>query len=139
MTSTNDQDTDAIAQLLLDLAQRDRRARLLALMPVIHDLCGRGVRQQVLASTLTDAGIPITAVALRKSLSRWRRRSAASAGSHAAVSHQPSPPTTQVSAPPTARPDTGSAAITSKADLKRLRDLSDHIDLNELAELGRKK
>ncbi|CAB3818224.1 hypothetical protein LMG2828_00317 [Achromobacter piechaudii] len=108
-------------------------------MPVIHDLCGRGVRQQLLANTLTEAGIPITAVALRKSLSRWRRRSAALAGIHAAVSHQPPPATTQFSAVLIPRPETGLAAITSKADLKRLRDLSDHIDLNELAELGRRK
>lgn len=139
MTSTNDQATDAIAQLLLDLAQRDRRARLLALMPVIHDLCRRGVRQQLLASTLTDAGIPITAVALRKSLSRWRRRSPEPAGIHPTDSHQPAPPTTQLSATPAPHPHTGPAAITSKADLKRLRDLSDHIDLNELAEFGRKE
>lgn len=142
MSSSTVLTTDAVAQSLNDLALRDRRARLLALMPLIHDLSTRGVSQEDMAGVLTEAGISITKTALRKSLSRWRQRQDGSDGldSSAPPNPRPSPQLERPTRPSNiAQVGAGLSGIASKADLVSLRTTQEPIDLNALAEIGRQK
>lgn len=134
---------DPVNTHLQQLASEDPHARLLSVMPVVHELSLRGVRQQRVADALTAAGIPISAATLRKALSRWRKQQA-STDSHASSSNSqrtaaiPAAPTQslQPSPNPAAR---APGTVTTKGDLVQLRRSADTIDLNHLAELGRQK
>lgn len=131
--------TPSVADVESDLRRlvdRERRARLQALMPTLHELSLQGVRQESLAQTLCAGGIPITTPALRKALSRWRKRLKAVVGAPPSVTDFSRLPASS-SAP--ASPETSAGPVTSKADLVRLRQSHQHIDLNQLASYGRKK
>ena len=129
---------EALAADLRDLAKQARRAQLHALLPVVDELSRQGVPHESLAAKMSASGIPITAAALRKALSRWRKRQSQtrrSAPSSVAAA------TSDVRAPlphPTIR-STPPGGISSKADLVRLRKSQEDIDLNQLAELSRQK
>jgi len=125
----------------LDTLTSHPRAQLYALLPSINALVRQGVPQQAIADALCAAGIPMTYPALRSTLSRWRRSRggsngappsiASSAPRHANKADSAEP----VDAPPARLRDKGYITPT---DLKRLRE-NTRIDLNELAELGRRK
>jgi hypothetical protein len=135
MNPTPPQPLETLATDLLNLAKQARRAQLHALLPVVHELSRQGVPHESLATKMSAGGIPITAATLRKALSRWRKQQA-HAGDQASIN------TTPAIATPTLRPKpVGFAAggITSKADLVRLRNSQESIDLNQLAALSRQK
>lgn len=129
-----------LAQQLNALHTTERKARLRALLPAIDDLVRRGVSHNRLVETLTNAGFPISLIAFRKALYRWRKRSEMVPMGDSARDDRPlvSAPTGRPNPSPTSS-NPQPSAIQSKADLARLRNSTDHIDLNALAELGRKK
>lgn len=113
-------------------------------MPLLESLFQQGVSHNALASLLTRSGLPLKPESLRQALYRWRKRSRqepvkASEIRPAAPSGlnppgpQPPPPTAQ------AAPRPPISDITNKGDLVRLRESRDPIDLNQLAQLARKK
>ncbi|WP_139208588.1 hypothetical protein [Achromobacter sp. NFACC18-2] len=124
-------------QQLNDLRVADPQARLRALLPLIDDLRRQGVSHSKILEVLSRADVQLKPASLRQALHRWRRRQQqpsrpsnfANSGSASAVSE----------IPVAASPQTPISSIQSKADLVRLRNASDPIDLNELAEIGRRK
>lgn len=138
MNPTTTPSLEALVSDMRNLTAQVRRAQFRTLLPVVDELSRQGVPHDRLAATMTAAGIPVTAVALRKALSRWRHRTKNVAGkaSSGQVAATPSPqnalPTTQQAPRPV-------GAITSKADLVQLRKSQAPIDLNQLAQLARKK
>jgi len=124
-------------QQLNDLRIADSQARLRALLPLIDDLRRQGVSHSKILEVLSRADVQLKPASLRQALHRWRRRQQqpsrppnfAIAGSAPAVPE----------VPVAASPQTPTSSIQSKADLVRLRNASDPIDLNELAEIGRRK
>ena len=108
-------------------------------MPVIDDLIQQGTPHDVLLRALAEGGLAMSQDAFRKALYRWRKRSRkepakASGIQPAAVpGPQPTPPTAQTAPRPPI------SDITNKGDLVRLRESRAPIDLNQLAQLGRKK
>ncbi|MDG9971463.1 hypothetical protein N5C72_24890 [Achromobacter mucicolens] len=125
-------------QQLNDLRVADPHARLRALLPLIDDLRRQGVSHSKILEVLSRAEVTLKPASLRQALHRWRRRQ-----------QQPSPPSKFATAgsasavpgvPAASSPSqTPTSSIHSKADLVRLRNASDPIDLNELAEIGRRK
>ncbi|CAO3958259.1 hypothetical protein [Achromobacter mucicolens] len=124
-------------QQLNDLRVADSQARLRTLLPLIDDLRRQGVSHSGILEVLSRAGVTLKPASLRQALHRWRRRQqqpshpsrVATVGSASAVPE----------VPVAASPQTPTSSIQSKADLVRLRNASDPIDLNELAEIGRRK
>lgn len=138
---------DSLTERLRDSARCERRVHLRALLPVIDALVRQGVPHQALSQALTDAGLELSLSALRKALYRWRKRTTASTtGAPSSVSAAATPsapgapgrPPAQRLAPHLPTSPAG-GSITSKADLVRLRNSQPPIDLNHLAEIGRKK
>ncbi|MBJ7263091.1 MAG: hypothetical protein JHC61_04850 [Burkholderiaceae bacterium] len=117
------------------MAKQARRAQLHALLPVVHELSRQGVPHESLAAKMSAGGIPITATALRKALSRWRKRQA----QVGAQSPANTPSAIATRTPPSTPVGFAGRGITSKADLVRLRNAHESIDLNQLAELSRQK
>ena len=132
-------DGDTIQQLNA-LRTVDRQARLRALLPLINELTRQGVSQMRILDVLARAEINLKPASLRQALYRWRQRQRQRPDQPASPSNKYStqlvPDSPNLPATPSPAPLAG---IHSKADLKRLRDSSDHIDLNALAELGRMK
>lgn len=139
-------DSDDIVLRLQNLVITEKQARLLTLMPLIATLRQQGVSFTAMAEQLHTTGLNLTADALRKTLSRWRQRTTApNTGASPTFSpasappgssppgSQPPPPTAQASPRPPV------SDITNKGDLVRLRESRDPIDLNQLAQLARKK
>jgi hypothetical protein len=129
-----------IVQQLNTLDATDQRARFRALLPLIDQLVRRGVTHAKIVETLINAGVPVTILSLRQALYRWRKRT----GPVPIDANRPdirSTPGTAADLPAVApvASSSSTSGIQSKADLVRLRRASDPIDLNELAELGRKK
>lgn len=139
-------DSDDIVLRLQNLAITEKQARLLTLMPLIATLRQQGVSFTAMAEQLHAIGLNLTADALRKTLSRWRQRTtvpntdASPTFIPAAAPPGPNPPAPQPT-PPTAQaaPRPPISDITNKGDLVRLRKSQDPIDLNQLAQLARKK
>jgi hypothetical protein len=130
-------DQPTAVQRLNNLGATSRKARLRALLPTLDALQRRGVPYSEMAEALAKDGYALKAESVRKALIRWRKgQDGPPSDSHVPTSPSPlydsgaTPPSNPPAVPPT---------ITSKADLVRLRQTSDHIDLNELAEIGRKK
>lgn len=123
--------TKDLAEQLRELPRSQRRAQLLALMPLLDSLLQQGVSHKTLADSLTRAGLALRPESLRQARYRWRKRQA-----HA--SNLASLNTARAIAPPTP-PSKPVGGITSKADLVRLRKSQEDIDLNQLAELSRQK
>lgn len=125
-----------VAQQLNALLQTEARARFRALLPLIDDLVRQGVSYVAIAEALETAGISLKTASIRQALCRWRKRQTKferPPSSHTFLSPSAATP------PLPATRAAGSGAITSKADLVRLRKASDPIDLTQLAELGRQK
>ena len=136
--------TKDLVQRLRELPRSERRAQLLALMPLLDSLFHQGVSHSTLANSLTNAGLPLKPESLRQALWRWRKRATApNTGLSPTVGPTATPPAPgpQASQGPAPHQPTSPAAggITSKADLVRWRKSQDPIDLTQLAELGRKK
>jgi len=129
-----------IVQQLNALNATDQRARFRAQLPLIDRLVRQGVPHAKIVESLINADLPVTLLSLRKALYRWRKRSVALEIDDN-VPDRHSAPSSEASLPcPSRIPDTPApGGIQSKADLVRLRLASDHIDLNELAEIGRRK
>ena len=115
-------------------------------MPLIATLRQQGVSFTAMAEQLRAIGLNLTADALRKTLSRWRQRTTApNTGASPSVSAAAAPPGSSPPGPqppaPTAQasPRPPVSDITNKGDLVRLRESRAPIDLNQLAQLGRKK
>ncbi|WLW63607.1 hypothetical protein RA224_09350 [Achromobacter aegrifaciens] len=133
-------DQPTAVQRLNSLGATSRKARLRALLPTLDALQRRGVPYSEMAEALAEEGYALKAESVRKALIRWRKgQDGPPSDSHVPMSPPPlhdsgvTPPSSPPAHP--ACPQT----ITSKADLVRLRKTSDHIDLNELAAIGRKK
>jgi hypothetical protein len=127
-------------QRLNNLGAMSRRPKLRALLPTLDALQRQGVPYSEMAEALAIEGHVLKAESVRKALIRWRKRqigadSATPAPMNSEANHDSGAQSS--SSPQPKRPVT--PAITSKADLVRLRKTSDHIDLDELAELGRRK
>ncbi|CUJ49592.1 hypothetical protein [Achromobacter kerstersii] len=127
-------------QRLNNLGNTSRKSKLRALLPTLDTLQRQGVPYSEMAEALAMEGYALKAESVRKALIRWRKRQidapharAAPTNSTADVDAGAKRISSQVARMPV------TLAITSKADLVRLRKTSDHIDLNELAELGRRK
>ncbi|MGE8657038.1 MAG: hypothetical protein ACN6O8_09855 [Achromobacter sp.] len=138
MTPTTTPSLEALVSDMRNLTAQVRRAQLRTLLPVVDELSRQGVPHESLAATMTAAGIPVNAAALRKALSRWRHHTRnlaakAPAGQVAAT------PSLQTALPTTQQSPRATGAITSKADLVQLRKSQAPIDLNQLAEMGRRK
>ncbi len=129
-----------IVQQLNALNTTDQRARLRALLPLIDRLVRQGVPHAKIVESLINADFPVTLLSLRKALYRWRKRCIPEPiDDNVPDGH--SAPSAEASLPSPSRIPHRFApgGIQSKADLVRLRQTSDHIDLNELAEIGRRK
>ncbi|MCP2518758.1 hypothetical protein M5J07_27795 [Achromobacter mucicolens] len=127
-------------QRLNNLGATSRKAKLRALLPILDALQRQGVPYSELAEALEKEGYALKAESVRKAVTRWRKRQDG-LPSASLVSTNP-PPQNAPGAPPPSNPPANPAdapTITSKADLVRLRNASDPIDLNELAEIGRRK
>ncbi|KNE25796.1 hypothetical protein [Achromobacter spanius] len=129
-----------IVQQLNTLDATDQRARFRALLPLIDQLVRRGVTHAKIVETLINAGVPVTILSLRQALYRWRKRTGPMPidENRADIRSTPGTAADLPGAVPVTRSSSASG-INSKADLVRLSRASDPIDLNELAELGRKK
>ncbi|WP_373981069.1 hypothetical protein LN047_02190 [Achromobacter sp. JD417] len=127
-------------QRLNNLADTSRKAKLRAFLPTLDALQRQGVSYSEMAEALATEGYALKAESVRKALIRWRKRQVGPPSTNPA-STTPTPDhdsgATSHSAPP-ANPSV-TPTITTKADLVRLRSASDPIDLNELAEIGRRK
>ncbi|MPS82436.1 MAG: hypothetical protein E2591_30695 [Achromobacter sp.] len=127
-------------QRLNKLAATNPKSKLRELLPTLDALQRQGVPYSEMAAALAMEGFALKAESVRKALIRWRKRQIDTP--HASTAPTNPPPNHRSSAKPYSSPQTKppvTPAITSKADLVRLRIDSDPIDLNELAELGRKK
>jgi len=131
------------------LAHSHPPAQLKALLPKIDEIASRGVRQEAIAEILCAVGIRVTYSALRSALSRWRKKHKQGGSASAAQAGAPtrfpntaaapiSPSDSAVLSSATASPRLRDKGYVTPTDLKRLRE-NTHIDLNELAELGRRK
>lgn len=130
----------AAVQRLNNLAATNRKSTLRELLPTLDALQRQGVPYSEMAAALAMEGFALKAESVRKALIRWRKRQIDAP--HASTAPTNPPPNHRSGAKPYSSPQTKPSvtpAITSKADLVRLRIDSDPIDLNELAELGRKK
>lgn len=136
-------ETDEIVLRLQTLVQTERKARLLALLPLVDSLHRQGVGFGAMAEQLKAAELDVTEAALRMALYRWRKKNRLASNNpsaipsrQAAAAASPATP----SAPSSAELPAGSTCeISNKADLVRLRQSQEHIDLNQLANYGRKK
>ncbi len=125
-----------LVESLQALSATHRRSRMRALLPLLNSLSREGVPIAVLAAALADAGLPVTSASLRQSLCRWRKRQKmpVRAVANNATASGPS------ASLPASQPQVATAGeVTSKADLVRLRQSQQHIDLTQLANYGRKK
>lgn len=129
---------------LSDLAWSSPRARLRALMPVIDRISRDGVAYASIAQELASNGLILKPNSVRQALYRWRKRVGTSPPDVAALGV----PTERLTAPtaatapagrPVSPPALMSGRINGKADLVRLRKSAETIDLEELAELGRRQ
>lgn len=130
----------ATVQRLNNLATTSRKPRLRALLPTLDALQRQGVPYSEMAEALAIEGHQMKAESVRKALIRWRKRQVGPPSAGPNPTNPPphhdlgaTPPSKSQAVPKVA------PTITSKADLVRLRIASTPIDLNELAELGRKK
>lgn len=129
-----------IVQQLNALRASSQQARLRALLPYIEELTRLGVLQSRILEVLAGAGIVLKPASLRQSLYRWRlRQRDARSQLHPTPTIRPEQPAPRHPVSLPSPNQAGPNGIQSKADLKRLRDSSDHIDLNELADYGRNK
>lgn len=134
---------EAVKEHLSALVWSSPRARLRALMPVIDRISRDGVTYASIAQELASSGIILKPHSVRQALYRWRKQSGSSTDVAA-----PGVPTRRLTAPAQATAPAGRLVappgptsgrqINSKADLVRLRKSSEPIDLDELAELGRR-
>nr|WP_313658328.1 hypothetical protein [Achromobacter ruhlandii] len=136
-------DADDVVVRLQSLVQTERKARLLALLPLVDSLHRQGVGFGAMAEELKAAELDLTEAALRMALYRWRKKNRSVPNNPSAI-----PPRQAAAATPPAPPSLPSSTelaagstseVTSKADLVRLRQSQEHIDLNQLANYGRKK
>ena len=132
-------DTDPVHARLFHqikgLAGGHRRAVLRSLMPAIDTALTQGVPYAEITRQLGASGIELTAESLRKARYRWRKR-----GARTIEDRRTGAADLMAAGPLTPSPKAIQAErITSKADLVRLRKSQDHIDLDELADLGRQK
>ncbi|WP_424624493.1 hypothetical protein [Achromobacter marplatensis] len=127
-------------QRLNNLGNTSRKARIRALLPTLDALQRQGVPYSEMAEALAMEGHTLKAESVRQALLRWRKRQVGPPSANPVATNPPPPPDSGATPPsnPPAHPAVP-PTITSKADLVRLRKTSDHIDLNELAELGRRK
>lgn len=110
------------------------------MLPTLDALQRQGVPYSEMAEALTMEGHSLKPESVRKALNRWRKRQVGPPSAHPA-STTPAPNHDSGATPPSTPPANPAVTptITSKADLVRLRNASDPIDLNELAEIGRRK
>ncbi|WP_162876185.1 hypothetical protein [Achromobacter insuavis] len=134
MTSQSPLTADGLCAGLLEAARTDKRVLKRSLMPVLDDLVKQGTPHEVLLRVLAEGGLPMSQDAFRKALYRWRLRTKKAPDSQVA-----SPQRLQTAPPATRLSPRVPSAITSKADLVQLRKSQDPIDLNQLAEMGRRK
>lgn len=127
-------------QRLNNLGTSSRKARIRALLPALDALQRQGVPYSEMAEALALEGHALKAESVRQALLRWRKRqigppSAGQVPTNLPPQHDPG------ATPPANHPahTVAPSTIASKADLVRVRKTSDHIDLNELAEIGRRK
>lgn len=134
MTSQSSLSADGLCARLLEAARTDKRVLKRSLMPVLDDLIKQGTPHDVLLRVLAEGGLPMSQDAFRKALYRWRQQT------KKAPVGQVAPPQ-RLQTTPTAIQQLPRApgAITSKADLVQLRKSQAPIDLNQLAQLARKK
>lgn len=125
---------DGLCARLHEAARTDKRVLKRSLMPVLDSLIKQGTPHDVLLRVLAEGGLPMSQDAFRKALYRWRQQA------KKAPAGQVAPPQ-RLQTTPTATQQLPRApgAITSKADLVQLRKSQDPIDLNQLAEMGRRK
>lgn len=129
---------EAVKAHLSELVWSSPRARLRALMPVIDRISRDGVTYASIAQELASSGLILKPHSVRQALYRWRSKQSGSSTDVAA----PSVPTGRLTAPAgrlVAPPVPTSGQINGKADLVRLRKSSEPIDLDALAELGRRR
>ncbi|WP_191578542.1 hypothetical protein [Achromobacter insolitus] len=126
-------------QQLNALNATNRRAQLRAILPLVDQLVHRGVSHAKIVETLTNAGFPVTILAFRQALYRWRKRSRTAPPGSLQDVRVPIAVPAEISAPSPVSSPSSTSGIQSKADLVRLRKDSDPIDLDALAEIGRKK
>lgn len=127
-------DLEAVKARLWDLARSNHRAQMRALMPILDRLSRDGVSYASIAETLQSCGHILKPNSVRQALYRWRKHAAASSSSVAASASASAPePTTKPAIQVPARP-----SVASKADLVKLRKSTENIDLDALAELGRR-
>ncbi|MCH4586591.1 hypothetical protein, partial [Achromobacter xylosoxidans] len=138
--STNAED---VVRRLQSLVQTERRARLLALLPLVDSLHRQGVGFGAMADQLKASELDLSEAALRMALYRWRKKNRTASDPFRAGAR---PQAAQASAPvisePTSVKETPASTpseVTSKADLVRLRQSNQHIDLTQLANYGRKR
>ncbi|WBX89167.1 hypothetical protein [Achromobacter mucicolens] len=133
-------DQPAAVQRLNNLGATSRKARLRALLPTLDALQRQGVSYSEMAEALDKEGYALKAESVRKALIRWRKRQVGPPSANP-IPTTPTP-NHDSGAPSRSAPPANPAVtptITSKGDLVRLRTASDPIDLNELAEIGRRK
>lgn len=135
---------EAVKAHLSELVWSSPRARLRALMPVIDRISRDGVTYALIAQELASSGLILKPHSVRQALYRWRKQSGTSSTDVAA----PGALAGRLTAPAEANAPAGrlvappgptSGQINGKADLVRLRKSSEPIDLDELAELGRRR
>ncbi|MDH0093464.1 hypothetical protein N7373_18580, partial [Achromobacter mucicolens] len=130
-------DVDVVQQLNA-LPQSEARARFRKLLPLIDDLVRQGVTYGAIAAALKAAGIALKPKSIRQATWRWRNQRPTTGVVDTAPAVRATAPVATASVPPPPRPPTA-GSITSKADLVQLRKAAGTIDLNRLAEIGRRK
>ncbi|WOB74360.1 hypothetical protein [Achromobacter xylosoxidans] len=138
--STNAED---VVRRLQSLVQTERRARLLALLPLVDSLHRQGVGFGAMAEQLKASELDLSEAALRMALYRWRKKNrTAPDPSRTGARPQATQASAAVISDPTSvteAPASTTSEVTSKADLVRLRQSNQHIDLTQLANYGRKR
>ncbi len=112
-----------------------RKAILRSLMPQIDAAVNHGVTYSEISKRLAAAGIELAPESLRQARYRWRKRPASVATESVPDTTPTRPP---ISAQEVSKPAPGER-IHSKADLVRLRNSAESIDLTQLGELARQK
>lgn len=134
---------DDVVVRLQTLVQTERKARLLALLPLVDSLHRQGVGFGAMAEQLKASELDLSEAALRMALYRWRKKNHPASNKPGAIPPRQAaatPSSANASAPSsTELPPGTTSEITSKTDLVRLRQSQEHIDLNQLANYGRKK
>lgn len=124
-----------LLQEIRQIAATQRKAILRSLMPQIDAAVNQGVTYSEISKRLAAAGIELAPESLRQARYRWRKRPAS-------VPTESVPDTTPtrhpISAEEVSKPAPGER-IHSKADLVRLRNSAESIDLTQLGDLARQK